>query len=296
MPQRSDPRARPSETCLPSDFRWPGGKRLAVVFRFAFEAWSDETWPGNGPMGNPLKPGYPDLNARSWAAYAVRCGVQRGLEVFARHGIRGTFITSGQHAERHPQIVRAIAQAGHEVCAHAYTMDRMAAYLSEDEERDEIRRNADVIEAATGIRPVGWINPRATPSPSTARLLAEAGYDWHGDALDDDLPYLQHFGDRSLVVIPGTMEVNDLPLFNHRQPPDVFVSNFEHWLAYVRRHERGAVKIDPSIHGHCFARPGSIWAYDRVMEIARGCDDVWIGTRAEIAAHVRAVLGAPRDG
>jgi hypothetical protein len=41
-----------TETALPADFRWPGGKRLAVFFRCAFEGWSDGHWPGVGPMGS----------------------------------------------------------------------------------------------------------------------------------------------------------------------------------------------------------------------------------------------------
>ena len=56
-----------TETPVPANFRWPGGKRIAVIFRMAFEAWSDDHWPGISPMGNPFKAGYPDLNARGWA-------------------------------------------------------------------------------------------------------------------------------------------------------------------------------------------------------------------------------------
>jgi peptidoglycan/xylan/chitin deacetylase (PgdA/CDA1 family) len=293
MSETLDAHAGASETPVPDDFRWPSGKRIGIVFRVAFEAWSDDQWPSINPMGNPLKPGVPDLNARSWAEYGVRRGIFRALEVFARHGIRGTFITSGILAERHPRIVREIAEAGHEVCAHSYAMNVMPVYLGEDEERSNIRRNTELIQSATGKRPAGWINPRATPSPKTARLLCEAGYQWHGDTLNDDLPYVIRFPSLTpIVAIPGTMEVNDLPLFNHRQPPNVFVRNFESWLDYARRHEKGAVKIDPTIHAHCYARPGAIWALERVMEIANRADDVWIGTRAEIAAQVL----SPVDG
>lgn len=47
-------------------------------------------------------------------------------------------------------------------------------------------------------------------------------------------------------------------------------------------HRRGAIRI--------FGRPAGMWAIERVMEIARKSKDVWIGTRAEVAAHVRKVL------
>ena len=186
-----------TETLLPGNFRWPGGKRIAVFFRMAFEAWSDDHWPGISPMGNPLKPGFPDLNARGWAEYGVRRGVFRGLDAFAHHRIKGTVLVCGLLAERHPEIVRQIAAAGHEVSAHSYTMDMMSIYMNEEEERKNIRRNVELIKKATGKRPVGWANPRGTPSPNTARLLAEEGFDYHGDTLNDDLPYLVTFGKHS---------------------------------------------------------------------------------------------------
>lgn len=279
------------EIPVPQDFRWPGGKRIAVIFRMAFEAWSDEHWPGISPMGNPLKPGYPDLNARGWAEYGYRRGVFRLLDAFAHHRVRATIMVCGILAERYPHIVKRIADAGHEVAAHSYTMDMMSIYMSEEEERRNIQRNVELIRKATGKRPVGWINPRGTPSPHTARLLAEEGFEWHGDTLNDDLPYLVSFGSKSIVALPSTMDVNDLPLYmKHGQPPGVYVENFREWLHYVRKREKGACKIDPTAHAHVFGRPAGIWAFERVMEIAKKSKDVWIGTRAEVAAHVRKVL------
>ena len=283
------------ETLLPESFRWPGGKKIAVFFRMAFEAWSDDHWPGISPMGNPLKPGYPDLNARGWAEYGVRRGVFRGLDAFRHHRIKGTMMVSGLLAERYPHIVKQIADEGHEVCAHSYTMNMMSIYMDEAEERANIRRDVQLITKATGKRPVGWSNPRGTPSPHTARLLAEEGFDHHGDILNDDLPYVVDFGKSSIVAIPSTMDVNDLPLYmKHGQSPEVYLSNFVNWLNYVRKREKGASKMDPTIHAHCFGRPAGTWAFEECMKIAKKSKDVWIGTRAEAAAHVRKVLKLPK--
>jgi Polysaccharide deacetylase len=123
-----------TETPLPADFRWPGGKRLAVFFRCAFEGWSDGHWPGVGPMGNPLKPGVPDLNAIGFAEYGHRRGIFRVLETLGREGIKATMIVSGIMAERHAEIVRQISEAGHDIVAHSYAMDVIPIYLSEEEE------------------------------------------------------------------------------------------------------------------------------------------------------------------
>ena len=281
-----------TEVPAPVDFRWPGGKRIAVFFRVSFEWWSDGKWPGIGPMGNPLKPGVPDLNAVCWAEYGHRRGIYRVLEVLARQEIRATINVSGILAERYPEIVRRISDEGHEVVAHSYTMDVIHAYLDEAEERANIARTTELIARATGKRPTGWISPRSTPGIRTPRLLAEAGYDWHGDTLNDDLPYLVNFGERSIVAFPNNTEVNDLPMYmRHGQPPRVMLEVFEEWLACAREREKGAVRVDPAIHTHVFGRPLGSAVYERIMEVAKAASDVWIGTRSEAATHFRQALG-----
>ena len=279
------------EVPAPPDFRWPGGKRIAVFFRVSFEWWSDDKWPGIGPMGNPLKAGVPDLNAVGWAEYGHRRGIHRVLDVLERQQVKATVNVSGILAERHPEIVRKIADAGHDVVAHSYSMDIVPIYLSEEEERENIRRTTDLVQQATGTRPRGWISPRSTPSLRTPRLLLEAGYDWHGDTLNDDLPYLVRFGSRSIVAFPNSTEVNDLPLYmRHGNSPRVMLEVFEDWLECARTREQGAVRMDPAIHSHVFTRQPGLGFYERIMEIARESDDIWIGTRSAAAAHLRSVL------
>jgi peptidoglycan/xylan/chitin deacetylase (PgdA/CDA1 family) len=276
------------EKQLPTDFLWPTGKRIAVFFRVSFEWWSDDKWPGIGPMGNPLKAGVPDLNAVGWAEYGHRRGIFRILEVLARQNIKATVNVSGIMAERYPSTVRSITDAGHEVVAHSYTMDMIPAYLSDDEEKANIQRTTELIEKATGKRPKGWISPRSTPSLRSARLLAEAGYEWHGDTLNDDLPYLIQYPDRSIVAFPNNTEVNDLPLYmRYGNSPRVYVEIFEDWLEAVRKRETGPVRMDPAIHTHVFGRQPGLSMYERVIEIAKASNDIWIGTRSEAVAHAR---------
>ena len=268
------------------NFTWPGEKKIGIVFRMAYEWWSDGHWPGIGPMGNPLKGGIADLNAIGWAEYGHRRGVHRVLEIFERHQIKASILVCGIMAERYPSEVKAIADLGHDIVAHSYAMDVIPAYLDEQQEIDNIRRTTDLISTVIGYRPKGWISPRSTPSPRTAKLLAKEGYLWHSDTLNDDLPYKVDFGDCSIVAVPGTMEVNDLPLFmRHGQPPRAMVEIFQDWLDYVRVWEKRAIKIDPTVHAHVFGRPAGAGAFQKILEIATSADDVWIGTRSEMVEH-----------
>ena len=59
-------------------------------------------------MGNPLRPGVPDLNAVGWAEYGHRRGIHRILDVLGRQGVSATINVSGIMAERYPEIVRRI--------------------------------------------------------------------------------------------------------------------------------------------------------------------------------------------
>jgi peptidoglycan/xylan/chitin deacetylase (PgdA/CDA1 family) len=279
-----------TETHLPLDFRWPGNKRLAVFFRVAFEWWSDGKWPGIGPMGNPLQGGMVDTNALGWAEYGHRRGIHRALDALLRHKVRATVLVSGIMAERHPEIVRAIGAAGHEIVAHSYAMDIVPIYLDEAKEIDNIRRTTDLIANACGKKPEGWISPRGTPSARTPRLLAAEGYTWHGDTLNDDLPYKVDFGGTSIVAFPGNMEVNDLPVYmRHGNSPRQLMELYEDWLEYSRDVEKGPARLDPTIHSHVFGRPIGMHIFEKMMASAQAAGDIWVGTRGQAVDHIRSL-------
>ena len=153
------------------DLRWPGGKRIAVLFNLCLEQWSDGKAPGISPMGNPLPPGVLDMTAISWAAFGCRRGIYRLLDGLGQHGAKATVMTNAVVAERYPEAVKAVAKAGHEVASHSYSMDVIPAFLSEEDEKKNLDRCSALLEQASGKKVVGWLSPRAT---STARTPALA--------------------------------------------------------------------------------------------------------------------------
>jgi peptidoglycan/xylan/chitin deacetylase (PgdA/CDA1 family) len=281
-------------TRLDKSFRWPGGHRIAIFFNIAFEAWSDGKGPGIGPMGNPLPAGNFDTNALSFGNYGPLRGIWRLLESLEHHKLTASVMVSGVLAERHPDAVKAVAAAGHEVIAHAYGQEIIPVLLTEAAEKEHISKTTQLIANVIGSTPKGWMSPRATPSVVTYRLLAEAGYLWHGDAMDDDLPYIQDFSGKRIVAVPFTMEVNDFPIYmRYGNSPRQYVEAFENTLARLRQRESGAVLLDATAHAHVFGRPLGASAYEAVMEIAKGTPGVWIGTRGEAAKHMlKSVAGA----
>ena len=222
---------------LGSDFRWPGGRRLAIIFNIAYEAWSEGKAPGIGPMGNVLQPGYFDTNAHSWAGFGPVRGIQRLLDIADRQGVKTSVMVNGVLAERYPDTVADIHRRGHEIVAHSWGMDVIPVYLGEEDEKRNIARTQTALAAAAGAAPLGWISPRGTGSPLSPRLLAEAGMLHHGDCNDDDRPYaIDYGGGRRIAGIPLTMDINDLPFcVRYGRSPHEMLENFDTIFAALRR-------------------------------------------------------------
>ena len=271
--------------------QWPGGKKIAVIFNVCLEAWSDGKAPGISPMGNPLPVGALDTMAISWAAYGYKRGIYRLLDALAAHGAKASVLTNAIIAERAPEAVRAVADAGHEVLSHSYSMDVIPALLSIEEQKKNIMRCTSLLERASGKRVVGWLSPRGTSGPDLPRLLSEAGYSWYGDVFDDDLPYVQDHGGKPIVAIPLNTDVNDMPFMKYGNAPKMMLDAFEENLTIARASSDAPAIIDVTVHAHIFGRPRGAHYFGKIVERAVGASDVWVATRREIAEFMLAQNG-----
>ena len=169
---------------------WPDNKKLAVMVTIMFEVWSEGKAPPYSPMTTSLKPGTPDLLGISWSQYGGKTGIWRFMRIFDHTDIKATVCLNAKGAEVFPDAVQELHKRGHEIAGHSYTQDLILPYLAPEEEKEVIQRCTRIIETAVGVRPVGWFSPVAAPTVHTAEFLAEAGFIWHGDYNDTDLPYV----------------------------------------------------------------------------------------------------------
>ncbi len=256
---------------------WPQGRSLAVSVSVMLEGWSDGAAPGVGPMGNVLKAGVLDLQARSWAAYGVNAGTWRLLDVLAAARVRAVFYISGILAERHPDLVRAIVDAGHHVAAHGWAQEIIPATQAQDVEAADIARCVSALEAAAGERPRGWISPRCTPSAATTELLAAAGFGWHSDFFDQDLPRMVSTAHGPMVAVPFTMEVNDMPMsVRYGQEPEAYARTtariLEGWGALAAR----PACLDLTVHAHVYGRPMGAIAFAEALALVQAHDAAFL--------------------
>jgi hypothetical protein len=258
---------------------WPENRPLAVAVNVMLEGWTDDSAPGLGPMGNPLRPGVLDLQARSWADYGPKSGAWRLLDMFAALGVRAVWYVSGIVAERYPALLQAIGAAGHVVAAHGWAQNILPSYQSDAEEAADLDRCVAVLGA-----PTGWLSPRCTPSPRTTGLLAAAGFRWHADIFDADLPYTLTTLSGSIVAMPFTMEVNDMPLYvRYGSEPAAFSRIFERIASNWPRIGNRPGCLDITVHAHIFGRPYGLVELAETIEIARRQPWAWLTEHSSLA-------------
>jgi polysaccharide deacetylase family protein (PEP-CTERM system associated) len=108
----------------------------------------------------------------------VESNIDRILDLLDAHAVSATFFTLGWVAERHPEMVRRIAQRGHEVASHGYS-HRRASDQNPDEFLDDIRRAKQMLEELIGADVRGYRAPSFSVGPKNPwafECIAAAGY------------------------------------------------------------------------------------------------------------------------
>jgi hypothetical protein len=263
---------------------------LAISVSVMLEGWTDDSAPGIGPMGNPLKAGVLDLQARSWAEYGPKVGAWRLLDILQKLDVRSVFYVSGILAERYPELMKAIVAGGHAVAGHGWGQNIIPSYQTDEEEARDLERCSKAIDAATGLKPPGWLSPRCTPSHRTSALLAKSRFDWHADFFDSDLPYRHETANGAITAVPFTMEVNDMPLYvRYGAEPEAFTRILERIVGNWPRLGRPAGCLDITVHAHVFGRPFGAIEFMNCLEAARRYEEwAWLTDHRRLAGLCKA--------
>lgn len=87
--------------------------------------------------------------------HRVELNINRILDLFEEFGIKGTFFVLGWIAERHPAMVRSIANRGHEVASHGYNHTRII-HQTPEEFKADISKTKSILEDLIGTEVVGY--------------------------------------------------------------------------------------------------------------------------------------------
>jgi putative urate catabolism protein len=280
----------------PPQPQWPGGARLALQIVMNYEEGSEYSI-GDGDdqsemyltevPGATVGPGKRDLIVESVYEYGSRSGFWRLMRMFADRAMPITVFGAALALERNPPAAAAIAAAGHEVCSHGW---RWIGFqnMDEAEERAQMKRAIASLEATIGVRPYGWYC-RYAPSINTRRLVVEeGGFLYDSDAYNDDLPYWTRVEGKPHLVIPYTLDNNDMKF--SVAPGFSSGDGFYQYLkdAFDVLYREGATHpkmMSVGLHTRLAGRPGRAAALERFLDYVTTFDDIWVCRRIDIARH-----------
>lgn len=285
MPWKQNYTISNEKTVLDADLRWPEGNRCCFSVTVDLSV-------ALGPEG--IRPR--DIHSPD-AYFALNDGLEQILRVLRRHAVKATFAVPAVIASLRQDAIDTVLKDGHEIAANGFRHEDVTN-LSHEDEAARIAAATEILTKATGQRPMGWYSlPRqqdpfagGTISPNTMDLLIDAGYQWFGNGLADDiphywvtdfavrrailaLPYYYHFDDQFFLMFPakGTgLEHAD--------------SLFRNWRAeFAAQYARGR-------HFHMVLHPqGSGFAHraellDRFLAEATAMPGLWNPTGTACAA------------
>ncbi len=234
-------------------------------------------------------PGMRHWNMESLYEYGARAGFWRLHRMLAALPVTVFGVASA--LMRSPAQVEAMLAAGWEVASHGLKWVEHRD-MPEAEERAAIREAVRVHALATGSPPEGWYTGRC--STNTVRLAhEEAAPLYVSDSYADDLPYRARMGEAEQLILPYTLDANDM-----RFAIPAGHADGASWETYLRDsfdclHAEGMAgrpaMMSVGLHCRLAGRPGRARALARFLAHVAGHEGVWIATRAEIARHWDAV-------
>jgi peptidoglycan/xylan/chitin deacetylase (PgdA/CDA1 family) len=187
---------------------------------------------------------------------------------------------------RNPQAVAAMREADWEIASHGL---RWIDYrdMPEDMERTHLYEALRIHTEVTGNRPLGWYTGR-TSENSRRLVMEEGGFLYDSDSYADDLPYWVAGPKGPHLVIPYTLDANDM-----RFAVAQGFNSGDQFFAYLRDsfdvlYEEGATApkmLSIGLHCRLVGRPGRLAALARFLDHVLRHDRVWVTRRIDIARH-----------
>lgn len=279
----------------PPDPKWPNLARLAVQFVINYEEGGEncvlhgdesaEAFLSEIIGAEPLA-GMRHMNIESIYEYGSRAGFWRLHRMFTQRGIPVTIYGIAMALERNPEAVAAMLEADWEIASHGYRWIDYK-YFAQQIEREHLHKAIAIHTQVTGSRPLGWYTGRN--SPNTRQLVVEkGGFLYDADSYADDLPYWVHDYGRPHLIVPYTLDNNDMRFASAQG-----FNSGEQFFTYLRdafdvlyaEGEIAPKMMSIGLHCRLVGRPGRAASLARFLDYVQQHDRVWLCRRVDIARH-----------
>lgn len=279
----------------PPNPKWPMQARIAVQFVINYEEGGEtcilhgdqtsETFLSEIVGAIPLN-GMRHMNMESCYEYGSRAGFWRLHQMFTQRNIPVTIYGVAMALERNPEAVAAMLEADWEIASHGYRWIDYK-YFCEEAEREHLQKAIAIHTQVTGSRPLGWYTGRN--SQYTRKLVVEeGGFLYDSDSYADDLPYWVYDYDKPHLVIPYTLDNNDMRFATAQG-----FNSGEQFFAYLKdafdmlyaEGETAPKMMNVGLHCRLVGRPGRAASLARFLDYIQQHEKVWLCRRIDIAKH-----------
>ena len=278
----------------PPAANWPNGAKIAVQIVLNYEEGGEnnilhgdaasEAFLSEITGAQPW-PGQRHWNMESIYEYGSRAGFWRLHRLMSDLPV--TVYGVATALARAPEQVAAMTAAGWEIASHGLKWIEHKD-MSAEEEAAQIREAIRLHTEVTGSAPRGWYTGRC--SMNTVDLVAREGsFAYIADSYADDLPYWVRAGGKDQLIVPYTMDCNDMRFAiqagytNGDQFESYLKDSFD--MLYAEGQEGAPKMLSIGLHCRLMGRPGRAAALKRVLDYFRQHDGVWFATREQIADH-----------
>jgi len=278
----------------PPQANWPGQARIAVQFVLNYEEGGENNvLHGDAASETFLSEiigasAFADrhMSMESLYEYGSRAGFWRLHRLFQQRALPLTIFGVGSALALNPEAVAAMQEADWEIACHGLRWISHQ-FMPEAEEREHIRHAFVLHKLLTGSTPLGWYTGRY--SPNTRKLLLEQGgvlYD--SDSYADDLPYWVEGPSAPHLVIPYTLDTNDMRFATAQG-----FHTGEQFFTYLKDafdvlYAEGATTpklLNIGLHCRIVGRPARLRGLQLFLDHVARHDKVWVCRRVDIARH-----------
>ena len=278
------------------DFKieWPNKAKIAVQFVLNYEEGGEncvlngdkysETFLSEIIGAKPIEGRH--MNMESIYEYGSRRGFWRIYKNFNDRKIPLTIFGVGLALEKNKEICLAIKESNFEIVSHGYKWIDYQ-FINEEIEKEHILKSYEIIKSIFGEYPLGWYTGRT--SPNTRRLVVEnTNVIYDSDSYSDDLPYWEKINDKQHLIIPYTLDNNDMRFATNQG-----FNSGEQFFQYLKdsfdclykEGETNPKMMSIGLHCRLIGRPGRIQSLLKFLDYIQQFEDVWICKRNEIAEH-----------
>jgi allantoinase len=273
---------------------WPNNARLALQIVLNYEEGGEncvlngdkysETFLSEIIGAKSIKGRH--ISMESIYEYGSRAGFWRLHKLFKEKNIPVTIFGVGLALEQNPEVCEAIKNGNYEVAAHGY---RWIDYqdVKKSVEKKHMQQAIKTIKKIFGSRPLGWYTGRC--SPNTRDLVFdEGGFLYDSDSYTDDLPYWEKRGSKRQLIIPYTLDNNDMRFATNQG-----FNTGDHFYNYLKDsfdalYEEGKTSpkmMSVGLHCRLIGRPGRIQSLKKFLDYVLKFNDIWVCKRIDIAKH-----------